>query len=1026
MRRTAWALALVLGASGCAAPPPEAYTPDADVKGASAALDIGANTAKEACTLQPDQGGGRIYCGTGVIAAGRVLRQAQAADPVQFLSDSVWRSAFDRRFQCGAPAPATVLDSPAATLSCVRRQGGFAQAVVAVRLDGTLYVADAVGPAAGVIPRAIGVAAGKLPATPAAETAQASDVNTKRAAERALDAGADAGGVAAIAQVRSLMDRGARENRQGNYAAAEAAYRAAVTLQQRVIGSGAGSAAAQTALAVPTARLALQISNQGRYAESDPLFAEADRLAASPDQLDPVAAPQVAYLEALDRINRNRPAEALALLDKAERGFAANVPPDALTPRPSRARTGVERLAEGVTDAALAQDTINAEALFGLIEARRYRAVALRALGRTEEANAVLASARQLYEGRQEAGLVARYYRSVGMAAAATGRAADAASDLGLAVDKFAAAAPGSLPLAKTELLRAAELNRGGNARTALALCRDAAATLQTLKAGADAALVVPCLDVLAAEAASHADEADALHIEMFAMAQRAQGSITSRQIALATARLEQGARDPRVAEAIRRRDTTTDRLDTLYRRRAELAAEKDQRAALGELDDQIRKARDEQKDADQALQAAAPGFAALVQETVSAQDAWAQLGAHEALLAVVMDADDGWVFLLRKGRMAVGKIAGGAARIDPLVARFRASVTPGADNAPPPFDADAAQQIYAAVVGPVADALANADAITVAPAGTLLSVPFAALLTGPAPAGDLAHAPFLIRRFAVAHVPSVASFVNLRKAAQTAQAPKPWFGMGGFHPPTLQQASVSFPPETCGQSARELAEASLLPGAQRELEVARKLLGGEGNDELFGPAFTAKAVQTANLKDFRVLHFATHAVLPGELRCQAEPAILTSTPPGAKDASGGLLTASQVAQMSLNAELVILAACNTGGAGGSTVAGAGESLSGLARSFFFAGARSLLVTHWDANDAYTTYLTALFLAGLRDNPAAGPAMALASAQRRMLDEAQGAQAAQAHPFYWAVLALIGGRGAAGADRMAAAPRTRL
>jgi CHAT domain-containing protein len=115
---------------------------------------------------------------------------------------------------------------------------------------------------------------------------------------------------------------------------------------------------------------------------------------------------------------------------------------------------------------------------------------------------------------------------------------------------------------------------------------------------------------------------------------------------------------------------------------------------------------------------------------------------------------------------------------------------------------------------------------------------------------------------------------------------------------------------------------------------------------------------------------------------------------------------------MHLDAEMVILAACNTGGEGGS---GAGESLSGLARAFFFAGARSLLVTHWDANDETTTYLTALFLQALRANPDAGPAMALAVSQRRMLDESVGPRAAQAHPYYWAVEALIGGRGATGA-----------
>src|SRR4051812_35986127 len=165
------------------------------------------------------------------------------------------------------------------------------------------------------------------------------------------------------------------------------------------------------------------------------------------------------------------------------------------------------------------------------------------------------------------------------------------------------------------------------------------------------------------------------------------------------------------------------------------------------------------------------------------------------------------------------------------------------------------------------------------------------------------------------------------------------------------------------------------------------------------------------------MIHFATHAILPGELRCQTEPAVLTSTAPDAPNAGGALLTASQIELMHLDAELVILAACNTGGENGN---GAGESLSGLARSFFFAGARSLLVTHWEANDLTTTYLPALFLQSLRANPDAGPATALAVSQRRMLDESTGGRAVQAHPYYWAVGALIGGRSAAGGAKLAA------
>jgi hypothetical protein len=245
----------VLGLDGCARPPADAYTGDTGGQDAVPALDIGANTAHEACTLQPDQNGGRIYCGDYVQAAGRVLKDAHAADLTAFVTSSPWRTAYDRRFQCGAPSPTTILDQPAIAMACTRRQGGWPQVVVAANIDGTLYVADAVKPVEPVMARAIGVLAGRLPSVAATATPQSSGLATQRAAAAAVNAQ----GAGAIAEVDRLMARGAKENQAGNYVAAEAAYRAATTLQQRVVGQG------NPALAVPLARLALQISNQGRY-----------------------------------------------------------------------------------------------------------------------------------------------------------------------------------------------------------------------------------------------------------------------------------------------------------------------------------------------------------------------------------------------------------------------------------------------------------------------------------------------------------------------------------------------------------------------------------------------------------------------------------------------------------------------------------------------------------------------------------------------------------------------------------------
>jgi CHAT domain-containing protein len=257
-----------------------------------------------------------------------------------------------------------------------------------------------------------------------------------------------------------------------------------------------------------------------------------------------------------------------------------------------------------------------------------------------------------------------------------------------------------------------------------------------------------------------------------------------------------------------------------------------------------------------------------------------------------------------------------------------------------------------------------------------------------------------------VAHVPAPSNFVSLRRVAGTSRARQPWFGFGDFRPVTLAQAERSFPGQSCADSATLLAGLPPLPFAIRELAAARALLGAPNDAELLGPNFTADAVVKTRLKDYRILHFATHALLPSELRCQSEAAIITSDPHGAADASGALLTASEVTGMDLDADAVILSACNSGGPGGAT---AGESLSGLARSFFYAGARSLLVTHWSVNDQAAAYLIADTLRRYRQTPSLGMAGALRQAQLGILDSAgKDLPAAISHPFYWAPFALIG------------------
>jgi CHAT domain-containing protein len=144
------------------------------------------------------------------------------------------------------------------------------------------------------------------------------------------------------------------------------------------------------------------------------------------------------------------------------------------------------------------------------------------------------------------------------------------------------------------------------------------------------------------------------------------------------------------------------------------------------------------------------------------------------------------------------------------------------------------------------------------------------------------------------------------------------------------------------------------------------------------------------------VLHFATHGLMPGELSCLQEATIIASPTPGAPNASNALLTAGVVLELELDADVVILSACNSGGGS------AGESLSSLARSIFYAGARSLMVTHWYLNDAAATRIIAFSLRNLQQGQ--GMAEALRNAQLDLARNVPGG----GHPALWGAFALVG------------------
>jgi CHAT domain-containing protein len=302
-------------------------------------------------------------------------------------------------------------------------------------------------------------------------------------------------------------------------------------------------------------------------------------------------------------------------------------------------------------------------------------------------------------------------------------------------------------------------------------------------------------------------------------------------------------------------------------------------------------------------------------------------------------------------------------------------------------FDYQAAAEVYSLVLAPLEKALRESKHLIIVPSSGLFDIPFAAVMREmPKDASSptaLRDAPWLIRSHAISVLPSVASLKALRSIPPAAKGPRPMAGFG--NPKFGGTASRLVPlPETAGELKRMAASVKV-----------------KGNRVLLGNAANEQAIKSEGLARFGILAFATHGLKAGELEGLAEPALVL-TPDADND---GLLTASEVASLELDADWVILSACNTA-AGDKPDA---EGFSGLARAFLYAGARSLLVSHWPVYSDAAVKLTTGAFEELGREPSIGRAEALRRSMLRVLD--RDPEAVHWHPSYWAPFALLGDGG---------------
>lgn len=345
---------------------------------------------------------------------------------------------------------------------------------------------------------------------------------------------------------------------------------------------------------------------------------------------------------------------------------------------------------------------------------------------------------------------------------------------------------------------------------------------------------------------------------------------------------------------------------------------------------------------------------------------------------------------------------------------------------------------------------LKGINQLVLVPEGPLTRLAFPVLLTEapaqdeyPASSANYASAPWLIRRFGVSVLPSLSALTALRGEVVKGQAPQPFLGVGDpllddhpaktrdgeqpldAQPPLVRNVRSGGqvqPPPASPEEMRSVRLARIrshpsLPDTADELQRVAKLLGADDQALLLRGAATEQRVKQTVLTQYGIISFATHGVLAGELGKGIEPGLILTPPAEATEDDDGFLALSEVARLDLNADWVVLSACNTA-AGESTGDGAAakeaedpsreaEGLTGLAKAFSYAGAKALLVSHWSVSSDATVALMEHLFRGYREGQ-----WSRAEAHRRaMLAMIATGDPLLSHPSFWAPFVVVGDGG---------------
>lgn len=424
----------------------------------------------------------------------------------------------------------------------------------------------------------------------------------------------------------------------------------------------------------------------------------------------------------------------------------------------------------------------------------------------------------------------------------------------------------------------------------------------------------------------------------------------------------------------------------------------------------------------DAQLRKSFPEYAALADpQPVTAAEISSLLAANEAAVQFVIGDRDGVVFVATRAGLEWFKLDVGTDALAADIAALRQQLDPSLWNVLPPgiegFDRARAWRLYQKIWQPMAAMLKGKTTVFVVPDGPLASLPLGVLVTAQPSGGVdgdlnpkvLRETPWLIKQHALVTLPSLSSLKALRKYAARTGGSEPFAGFGdpalGGQDDTRgakKKAAIATYFRGSSPDLARLAELGALPTTAKELTALAKAAGGDvGKDLWLRQRATETAIKQANLAQKRIVAFSTHGLMAGEIG-QGEPGLVLTLPKKQSTLDDGYLAASEVAELKLGSEWVILSACNTA-AGDKPGA---EGLSGLSKAFFMAGAKSMLVSHWSVWDDASAAITTGTLARLKEKKAPNRAVALQQSMLALMADERVPRFA--HPAAWAPFVLVG------------------